>query len=171
MQLQTSYERAIALKYPEQVVIAISKDASGKYNPITLGWTMITSGEPPMMAISIGLGRHSLDAVRQSGAFVLSFPSAAMEDDTLFFGTYSGRDLDKLAERGTATRPASEIECVLLSDAVANFECRVVGEMTTGDHVLFVGRVVGAHVNQDPHVERLYNFGGGSFGRAKRSTD
>ena len=168
MQAQTSYALAVARKYPEQVVIAVAKDASGKCNPITLGWTMITSGEPPMMAISIGVGRHSLEAVRQSGAFVLSFPSVAMEEDTLYFGTYSGRDRDKLAERRTATKRASEIDCVLLSDAVANFECRVVDEMTTGDHVLFVGRVVAAHANQDPDVERLYNFGGGAFGRAAR---
>jgi flavin reductase (DIM6/NTAB) family NADH-FMN oxidoreductase RutF len=171
MQLQTSYARAIGRKYPEQVVIAIAKDSSGKYNPITLGWTMITSGEPPMMAISIGIGRHSLEAVRQAGAFVLSFPSTAMEEDTLFFGTHSGRDRDKLAERGTASQPASQIDCVLLSDAVTNFECSVEGEITTGDHVLFVGRVVAAHVHDDANVDRLYNFGDGSFGRAGEASE
>lgn len=46
MQVQTIYRKAISRKYPEQVVIAIAKDAQGKYNPITLGWTMITSGSP-----------------------------------------------------------------------------------------------------------------------------
>jgi len=30
MQSQTTYARAIVRKYPEQVVIAIAKDASGK---------------------------------------------------------------------------------------------------------------------------------------------
>ncbi|MGB2821851.1 MAG: hypothetical protein WBF17_12780, partial [Phycisphaerae bacterium] len=59
MQKQVPYGEAIQLKYPEQVVIAIGKDASGKCNPITLGWTMVTSGSPPMMAISIGLPRYS----------------------------------------------------------------------------------------------------------------
>ena len=170
VQVQASYASAVAKKYPEQVVIAIAKDSSGKYNPITLGWTMITSGQPPMMAISIGLGRHSLGAVRHSGEFVLAFPSVAMSEDTLFFGSRSGRDVNKLAARGTGTQLATELDCVLLSDAVANFECVVEGEMLTGDHVLFVGRLVAAHTNEDADVGRLYNFGGGDFGQAIQST-
>jgi len=161
MQIPAPYARAITRKYPEQVVIAIAKDAEGKCNPITLGWTMITSGRPPMMAISVGLGRHSLGAIRLSREFVISFPSSAMAEDTLFFGTKSGRDLDKLAARGTATQPATEVDCVLLSEAVANFECKLEHEIQTGDHVLFVGRVVAAHLNQDPSVRRLYTLSTG----------
>ena len=44
MQKQVEYSDAIKTKYPEQVVIAIAKDAAGKANPVTLGWTMIVSG-------------------------------------------------------------------------------------------------------------------------------
>ncbi len=168
MQVKATYEQAVAKKYPEQVVIAIAKDARGKFNPITLGWTMITSGQPPMMAISIGLGRYSLEVIRQAGEFTLCFPSSAMQADVLFFGTKSGRDVDKLAVRGTRTQPATEIDGVLLSDAVANFECKLESELKTGDHVLFVGRVVASHIHEDPTVRRLYNFGNGEFGQADR---
>ena len=160
MQAQTSYRKAISRKYPEQVVIAIAKDPQGKYNPITLGWTMITSGQPPMMAISVGLGRYSLEAIRRSRQFVVCFPSEAMAEDTLYYGTVSGRDVDKLAERQARTQRAEKIDCVLLSDAVANFECLLESELVTGDHMLFVGRVVAAHVHQDATARRLYNLGG-----------
>ena len=53
MQVEARYEDAIKRKYPEHIAIAIAKDPQGKYNPITLGWTMITSHQPPMMAISV----------------------------------------------------------------------------------------------------------------------
>ena len=53
MQKQVEYSDAIKTKYPEQVVIAIARDADGRANPITLGWTMIVSGNPPMMAIAV----------------------------------------------------------------------------------------------------------------------
>jgi flavin reductase (DIM6/NTAB) family NADH-FMN oxidoreductase RutF len=164
--VQTPYDSAIARKYPEQVVIAIAKDTRGKCNPITLGWTMITSGQPPMMAIAIRLGSYSPEALRHSGQFVLAFPSTAMLEDSLFFGSRSGRDVDKLAERGTATQAASVVDCVLLSDAVANFECVVEHEMVTGDHVVFVGRVVASHTNTDAEAQRLYSFGRGDLGGA-----
>ncbi len=170
MQVETTYNKAVARKYPEQVVIAIAKDEQGKFNPITLGWTMITSGQPPMMAISVAHTRHSLGAIRGSCEFVISFPSAAMASDVLFFGTKSGRDMDKLAVRGTKTQPASAIDGVLLCDAVANFECRLESELETGDHVLFVGRVVAAHVNEDPAVQRLYNLGNAKFSRVLPGT-
>ena len=67
-----------------------------------------------------------------------------------------GRELDKLAECGTATQPAQAIDGVLLSDAVANFECRLDGRLEAGDHVIFTGQVVAAHVNADPRVRMLF---------------
>ncbi len=161
MQQQTEFSTAIRRKYPEQVVIAIARDSDGKCNPITLGWTMITSGKPPMMAISVGLPRYSLGVIRQAGEFVIAFPSAQMAEEALFFGTHSGRDMDKLAERNTPTRPAAEIDCVLLSEAVANFECVLESELKTGDHVIFAGRVVAAHVNEQEGLQRLYTLGPG----------
>lgn len=164
MQKPVPYEEALARKYPEQIAIAIAKDAQGKHNPITLGWVMNTSIEPPMLAMSIGLARHSFAAVRAARAFVISLPSTTMRDDMFFYGTRSGRDLDKLAACGTKTQPATRIDSVLLTDAVANFECTLESEHPTGDHVIFVGRVVAAHVNADASVRRLYTLGNEQFG-------
>ena len=59
MQVQKRYTEVINRKFPEAVVIAIAKDQKGKYNPITLGWTMITSHQPPMMAIAVNLNHYS----------------------------------------------------------------------------------------------------------------
>ena len=99
--------RAHGRKNPEQVAVAVVKDRSGKRHRTALGWTMITSAEPPTMAISIGLGRHSLKAVRESGAFVLSFPSAVMEEDTLFFGTTQGAT--ETSRRSEESRPSRQV--------------------------------------------------------------
>jgi len=160
MQTEAPYTEAINLKYPEPVVVAIAKDAQGKYNPISLGWCMCTSFKPPMLAISIGLTRYSLEAVRSAGAFVVAMPSEDQEADVMLFGTKSGRDMDKLGAAGTKTVPAERIDCVLLDDAVANFECRVAGELRTGDHVIFAGEVVRSTMNPEK-PNRLYTVGAG----------
>jgi len=158
MQREASYSDAINSKYPEQIVIAIAKDAKGNCNPITLGWTMIVSGSPPMMAVSIGKTRWSLEAFRLAKEFVVAFPSERQQEETMLFGTKSGRDMDKLAAAGAKTQPAKVIDGVLLADAVANFECKLVGEMEAGDHVIFVGEIVQAHRNEKP-LNRLYTVG------------
>ena len=158
MQKQVSYSEAISSKYPEQIVIGVARDRRGRHNPITLGWTMIVSHVPPMMAVSIGKTRYSLEAFRQAGEFVIAFPSEHQKDEAMLFGTKSGRDMDKFAAAGTAVVPACKIDSVLMADAVANFECKLVSELETGDHVVFVGEVICAHLNEYP-LNRLYTVG------------
>jgi flavin reductase (DIM6/NTAB) family NADH-FMN oxidoreductase RutF len=160
MQKQVEYAEAVKTKYPEQVVIAVAKDKSGKANPITLGWTMFASGNPPMMAIAVAAGHYSIKAIEHSKCFTIAYPSAEMAQATLFFGSHSGRDTDKLAETGCRTEPARQIDSVLLSDAVANFECVEEARVQTGDHIIYIGRVVAAHVNMEPR-KRLYTVAPG----------
>ncbi|MHC4172013.1 MAG: flavin reductase family protein [Planctomycetota bacterium] len=160
MQKQAEYSDAIKTKYPEQVVIAIAKDRNGKANPITLGWTMIVSGRPPMMAIAVAKTHYSVEAITHSRTFTIAFPSAEMAEAALFFGSKSGRDIDKFAEFDCPTEPAKEIDSVLLADAVANFECTLESQVHAGDHIIFVGEIVSAHINTEPK-KRLYTTGTG----------
>lgn len=155
MQKQVEYAEAVRTKYPEQIVIAIARDKEGKANPVTLGWTMIASGNPPMMAIAVAAGHYTVKAIEHSKCFTIVYPSAGMADLALFFGSRSGRDIDKLAESRCPTEPAKEIDSVLLSDAVANFECTEESRIQAGDHVIYIGRVVAAHINVEPKP-RLY---------------
>jgi flavin reductase (DIM6/NTAB) family NADH-FMN oxidoreductase RutF len=160
MQKQAEYSDAIKTKYPEQVVIAIAKDKNGKANPVTLGWTMIVSGNPPMMAIAVAKTHYSIEAVTHSKCFTIAFPSSEMSDAALFFGSKSGRDTDKFAEFDCKTEPANAIDSVLLTDAVANFECTLESQMPAGDHIIFVGKIVSSHINTEPK-KRLYTIGPG----------
>jgi flavin reductase (DIM6/NTAB) family NADH-FMN oxidoreductase RutF len=160
MQKQVEYAEAVKTKYPEQVVIAVAKDRNGKANPVTLGWTMIASGQPPMMAIAVASKHYSIETVRHSKCFTILFPSSEMADAALFFGSRSGRDADKFAEFDCKTEPAKAIDSVLLTDAVANFECTLESETVAGDHIIFVGKVVASHMNTEPK-NRLYTVGPG----------
>jgi len=160
MQKQVEYQEAIKTKYPEQVVIAIAKDKAGRANPVTLGWTMIVSGTPPMMAIAVAKKHYSIETIRHSKCFTIVYPSSQMAEAALFFGSKSGRDVDKLAEFDCKTVPARQIDSVLLADAVANFECTLDSEIEAGDHIIFVGKIVCSHVNIEPK-KRLYTVGPG----------
>ena len=160
MQKQAEFTEAVKTKYPEQVVIAIAKDKNGKANPITLGWTMIVSGAPPMMAIAVASTHYSIETIRNSECFTIAFPSSEMADAALFFGSKSGRDIDKFAEFDCKHEPAKVIDSVSLSDAVANFECTLESETEAGDHIIFVGQIVASHINTETK-KRLYTVGPG----------
>ncbi len=160
MQKQVEYKEAIGTKYPEQVVIAIARDKAGKANPVTLGWTMIASGSPPMMAIAVASRHYSIETIRHSKCFTIAFPSSEMADAALFFGSRTGRDIDKFADFDCKTEPAKAIDSVLLTDAVANFECELESETAAGDHIIFVGKIVCSHTNTEPK-KRLYTVAPG----------
>ncbi len=160
MQRKATYAETQAARNPREVCIAIARDEQGKFNPITLGMMMTPSIRPPIFAVSIGRNQYSVGAFRRSREFVVALPSVAQHDETVLYGTKSGRVMDKLAAAGAKTQPAEVIEGVLLADAVANFECKLVAEVEAGDHIVFFGEVVATHVNETPQ-SRLYIVGPG----------
>jgi flavin reductase (DIM6/NTAB) family NADH-FMN oxidoreductase RutF len=83
-----------------------------------------------------------------------------MAEEALFFGSRSGRDVDKLANSDCKTESAKVIDSELLSDAVANFECELESETPAGDHIIFVGKIVCSHMNPESK-NRLYTVGPG----------
>jgi len=143
-------------KYPEPVVLAVSI-GDGKANIIPLGWSMITSFGPPMMAISIGHTRYSHELISKGKEFVLAYPTENMGKDVLYCGTHSGMDVDKFKATSLKSMPAKLIKPPLIEGAAANFECKVVSQIDTGDHTIFVGEVVTAYVS-DEKKRRLYTL-------------
>jgi flavin reductase (DIM6/NTAB) family NADH-FMN oxidoreductase RutF len=156
---EVPYAEAIRLKYPEQIVLAVTADDSGRPDVITLGWAMPTSGVPPMWAISVGHTRYSHELVEKGEEFVLAFPSVEMIEACHLCGTKSGRDTDKIVAAGLRTEPAKIVRPPLLAGCLANFECRLSGKVVSGDHTIFIGEVVASHVD-NLAGERIYNFAG-----------
>lgn len=157
MQKEVPFAIALESRYPEQVAIAVVRDPQGHYNPITLGWVMPASTQPPMMALAVGRERYTAEALRQSREFVLAFPSEAQAEAAKYFGSHSGRDSHKLAVVTCETERAHKVDSRLLTEAVANFECKLVREVESGDHILFIGEVVACHVHVNP-ASRLYTL-------------
>jgi len=158
---------AMKRKYPEAISWATCVDEEGHPNAIALGWCMCTSNDPPMLAVSVGLTRYSHELIEKAGEFVVVFPSEGMEDATLVVGTKSGRDGDKMAESGVTLVPGTKVKAPLVDDACANFECKLAGTLRTGDHTIFAGEIVAAHVGPDDK-SRIYTLGGDQGFRAVR---
>ena len=161
MQKQSSISDAWGRKYPEQVVLAITKSKDGRVNVMAIGWVCIVSDKPPMFLLGIDDPAYTLELIRESGEFVIAYPSKSMAKETLYFGTVHGHEIDKGKISGLKFEPASTVGVPLLSDAVANFECKLVTEYRPGNCPLVVGEVVASSVNTDESILRLVNAGTG----------
>lgn len=149
--------------FPEPVHIVIVKDGQAGYNPMTAAWVMFTSIEPRMLAVSVGYERYTYELLQKVEDFVICIPSIKMAEEVQYFGSVSGKDGDKLAKMRTRTQPASKIDNVLISDATANYECKLSGTLKTGDHVIFTGEVVASHMHRDG-LPRLFSVAPKTFG-------
>jgi flavin reductase (DIM6/NTAB) family NADH-FMN oxidoreductase RutF len=123
-----------------------------------VGWSMIASGSPLLYAVAINTGHHTTRLIRETREFVVAAPSASMGPATLYCGTHSGRDGDKIGPSGLQLVPATSVGVPLLKGALYNLECALHTEVETGDHTLFVGEVVAAHLDDEAGA-RLMNFG------------
>lgn len=161
MQKITTIEKAWQRKYPEQVVLCVTRSAEGKINIMTIGWVSIVSDDPVMYMVGIDDPAYTLELIRQQKEFVLAFPAKSMAEAALFCGTVHGHNCNKGLESGLEFAPAALVNVPILSDAVVNLECKLVAEYRPGNCPLVVGEVVAVHENTDPAVERLINAGAG----------
>lgn len=145
-------------KFPESVVFIVAPDGDGAPNVMPAGWSMFTSNDPLMMAVSVGLERHTHDCLRDADDYVIAFPSAAQKEDIVYCGSHSGADVDKIEESGLELAAPAEIDTPILEDAAACFECRPGGSLRTGDHRIFAGEIVAAHVSE-AYEEKVNNLG------------
>ena len=156
---------AVGRRFPESVVFIVAPDGDGPPNVMPAGWSMLTSNDPLMIAVSVGLPRHTHSLLEEADDFVVAFPSAAHKADIEFCGSNSGRDVDKIDESGLEVAAAAEISTPIIVDAAACFECLPAGALRTGDHRIFVGEIVAAHVSEryDERVKNLgRSYGGGT---------
>jgi flavin reductase (DIM6/NTAB) family NADH-FMN oxidoreductase RutF len=149
---------ALKHKYPEWIDLVVSRGADGGVNVMPVGWSTIASGTPLLYAVAINARHHTTRLIHETREFVVAAPSAAMAEATLYCGTHSGREGDKVKPAGLQLVPASVEQVPLLRRAVYDLECRLHTAVETGDHVLFVGEVVAAHLDEEGGP-RLMNFG------------
>jgi flavin reductase (DIM6/NTAB) family NADH-FMN oxidoreductase RutF len=146
-------------------------DEAGKSNIVTLAWSMPTSFDPPLVAISVAPQRYSHKLIEKTGEFVVNVPTIEIARETLFCGRVSGRSHDKFKEAPLTALPAKRVKAPLIKECIAHLECKLVQRMTTGDHTIFIGKVLAAWVNEGAFDNKfnpskaklLYHLGGDNF--------
>ncbi len=107
----------------------------------------ITS-EPPTIAVSINRNNLTWEFIKASR--VLAASVLCQETPLVFIGRFgfkSGRETDKF--EGVSYKIGETGAPVVLDNAVAYLEARVIQEVDIGTHTVFIGEVVGAEIVSD----------------------
>lgn len=133
---------------PNQVVLVTSR-YKGKDNIIALTWHTRTSFQPYLFLISVDKTRFSYGLIKKSKCFVVNFMPYELSEKVAYCGCCSGRSVDKFEESGLTKEEAEKVNCCRIKEALAYFECGVVNEVETGDHVVFVGKVLKSELKKE----------------------
>lgn len=143
---------------PERVVLVIAYDRkNNRPSGMVCGWSTICSSEPSMMAVALWKKGYTHKLIRDTKEFVVAVPNKKLGKAISVFGENHGNAMDKFKAARVKTTPAKFIQPPLLAEATMNFECKLVKEVDSGDHLLFIGEVLAAHVNDKAGI--LINMG------------
>ncbi len=156
---EVSVGEAMHQKFPEWIVMVVSRDSGGMPNVMPAGWAMICSGDPRYVAVAIAYERYTYKCIHETKEFVFAWAGEGQEDLVDQTGTTSGADINKFDTYDIASSEPTQTSVPLLEGAAANLECRVVQEYESGDHAIFVGEVVAAHLPDEP-IRKIDNFSG-----------
>jgi ferric-chelate reductase [NAD(P)H] len=103
------------------------------------------ASEPPIIAVSINKNNLTHQFIQESRVFTASVLCKATPLSFIGrFGFRSGRDIDKLS--GINYKVGETKAPVVLDNAVAYLEARLVKEVDVGTHTIFIGELVAADI-------------------------
>lgn len=135
---------------------ALGRVASGIYI-LTIGsgekstgmlasWVMQAGFEPPMVSVAVKSGRYVEQWLTAGEPFVLNIVAEKQFDFLKHFG--SGFDIGEPAFEGISTTNC-ENGVPHLTDALGHLECEPTSHVDSGDHRIFLAKVVRGELHSD----------------------
>jgi len=166
-----NYASAYRLLHPMHTVLVSCIGKAGKPNVTTVAWAMPTSQKPPLIAISLAPERHSHSLIEETGEFIINIPTIEMLQAVMACGTFSGRSFDKFKKTNFTPIVGKRVKAPAILECLAHIECIVEDKFQTGDHTVFVGKIVEAYADTGifsdsydiKRVHMVYHGGGNNF--------
>ena len=98
---------------------------------------------PPLVLVCFDLSSRTLHAVRESGHFCINMLGAHQEDVSRRFATKASQE-QKFAESDYHVEQGAPV----IDDVLAWVVCSLDSEVTYGDHVIAVGKVIAGSVDE-----------------------
>jgi flavin reductase len=144
---------------PGAVAIIAVTDGTDKTGMAATAWDSLCA-DPPMLLVCVNQNASAHGLINRAQAFSVNVLAAHDRETVAIFSAQrdlSGADrfLDGCWSSGPGGQP-------MLENALAAFECELVGDHVHGTHSIFIGKIraMKAHVRADDMQALLYHKGG-----------
>jgi flavin reductase (DIM6/NTAB) family NADH-FMN oxidoreductase RutF len=136
------------LIYPMPALL-VGANVDDKPNFMTVAWSGIANGEPPMISVAIRYTRYTLRGIRQNLTFSVNVPSADMVREIDYCGLTHGSEVNKVEVCQFKVFYGKLSNAPLIEQCPINLECKVVNILDLGSHSLVIGRIEETHISED----------------------
>ncbi|UCC90736.1 MAG: flavin reductase family protein [Dehalococcoidia bacterium] len=136
------------LIYPMPALL-VGANVNNKPNFMTVAWSGIANGEPPMISVAIRRTRYTLRGIRQNLTFSVNVPSTDMVRETDYCGLTHGSEVNKVEVCQFKVFYGELGNAPLIEQCPINLECKVAHILDLDSHSLVVGRIEETHVSED----------------------
>jgi len=112
-------------------------------------WHMPASISPMSYVISVRSDDTMRDMIRSAGNFVVNFMGHEQKSIVLSCEGQDGLFMDLFEFLGVSKLDSEKVESPRVGEAKAVLECELMQEMDSGDHTVFIGRVLGGKSEQN----------------------
>ncbi len=150
---------------PSPVWVIGSYDAAGKPNMMTSSWVGVCCSKPPCVMIALREATYTHGNIMERKAYTVNIPSVNYAREVAYFGSVSGRDVDKLAATGLRAVKSELVDAPYLEEFPLVIECAVTKVVELGLHTMFIGEIKDVKANQSvlaedgvPDLEKMKPF-------------
>ena len=124
-------------------VVVVTTKMGEKLNGMSAAWVSRASEQPFLVMASVYKKNHSHELINRSRIFAVNYLREGQQPLAVHFGKQSGREVEKFRNVPYFTEKTG---APILKDCLAYLDCRVIGQMDSGDHTIFLGEVLSGRV-------------------------
>ncbi len=124
-------------------VVVITTKMGQKLNGMSAAWVSRAAEQPFLVMASVYKKNYSHDLIKSSRIFTVNYLQEGQQRLAIHFGKQSGQDVDKFRKVPYYTEKTG---APILKDCLAYLDCRVIDQMDSGDHTIFLGEALSGRV-------------------------
>jgi len=145
----------------------ITSNGKNGNNIMAAEWTFQISHDPGLISVSIGPSKATHENIAETKFFGISIASEEQTAISSIAGGSSGRKVDKISalkDMGFTFSEGKHIDVLLVDESALIMECKLIDQVTRGDHTVFTGEILSIlhDKDKDPliyHQGKYWNIG------------
>lgn len=143
---------------PRPAILVSTVSKNGIANAAPFSFVMPVSVKPPLVAIASQPAHHTMKNIEETGEFVINIASEQILNNLWACSKKYPEEVNEIEEAGLTQIPSKQVSPPRIKECIGWFECKVDFKREAGDHVLVVGEVLEAEVEDDYWTDEGFNL-------------